>query len=154
MRIAWTRKPSARSASKPTTTIFGPRSSGSPPTTRMPSSSWPRALGWFWLSHSHLAEGRRRLTDALARSRSEGSVRAAALTALGGIASWEGDADHGPAWIGEGIARWRELGDVAELAYALETLGWGLFLLGDNLPSLAAFEESLELRRTSGDSAR
>ena len=69
------------------------------------------ALGWFWLSHTHLAEGRRRLTDALARSRSEGSVRAAALTALGGLASWEGDADHGPAWLGEGIARWRELGD-------------------------------------------
>ncbi len=109
------------------------------------------ALGWFWLSHSHLAEGRRRLTDALARSPSEGSVRAAALTALGGLASWEGDAGDGPAWIDEGIARWRELGDVAELAYALETLGWGLFLLGDNLPSLAAFEESLELRRASGD---
>ena len=109
------------------------------------------ALGWFWLSHSHLAEGRRRLTDALARSRAEGSVRAAALTALGGIASWEGDADHGPAWIGEGIARWRELGDVAELTYALETLGWAFFVLGDNLPSLAAFEESLELRRTSDD---
>jgi predicted ATPase/class 3 adenylate cyclase len=109
------------------------------------------ALGWFWLSHSHLAEGRRRLADALARSRAEGSVRAAALTALGGIASWEGDADQGPAWIGEGIARWRELGDVAELAYALETLGWASFALGDNLPSLAAFEESLELRRASDD---
>ncbi|HMJ00495.1 MAG TPA: adenylate/guanylate cyclase domain-containing protein [Gaiellaceae bacterium] len=109
------------------------------------------ALGWFWFSHSHLPEGRRRLTEALARSPVGGSVRAAALTAVGGIAGWQGDADRGPGWVGEGIALWRELGDVAELAYALETLGWVFFVLGDNLPGLAAFEESLELRRTSGD---
>ncbi len=108
------------------------------------------ALGWFWLSRSHLHEGRRRLTDALARSRAEGSVRAVALTAVGGIAGWQADAD-GLAWLSEGITLWRELGDVAELAYALETLGWILFVVGDNLPSLAAFEESLELRRASGD---
>jgi predicted ATPase/class 3 adenylate cyclase len=109
------------------------------------------ALGWFWFSHSHLPEGRRRLTDALARSRGEGSVRAAALTALGGIVGWQGDAHRGPTWLNEGIALWRDLGDVAELAYALETLGWVLFAVGDNPPSLAAFEESLELRRRSGD---
>jgi predicted ATPase/class 3 adenylate cyclase len=108
------------------------------------------ALGWFWLSHSHLNEGRGRLTDALARSRAEGSVRATALTAVGGIAGWQGDVG-GTAWLDEGIAQWRELGDVAELAYALETLGWVHFVLGDNPPGLAVFEESLELRRTSGD---
>ncbi|MDQ5874695.1 MAG: adenylate/guanylate cyclase domain-containing protein, partial [Actinomycetota bacterium] len=39
------------------------------------------SLGWFWLSHAHLPEGRRRLTDSLAQSRGEGSVRATALTA-------------------------------------------------------------------------
>jgi predicted ATPase/class 3 adenylate cyclase len=109
------------------------------------------ALGWFWLSHSHLSEGRRRLTDALDRSRGEGSVRAAALTAVVALAGWQGDADRGPAWLNEGIALWRDLGDVAELAYALETLGWVLFAVGDNLPGLAVFEESLELRRASGD---
>ena len=109
------------------------------------------ALGWFWLSHSHLPEGRRRLTEALDRSRMEGPVRAAALTALGGIAGWQGDAERGPAWLSEGVALWRALGDVPELAYALETLGWALFAVGDNSPSLAAFEEGLELRRKSGD---
>ena len=108
------------------------------------------ALGWFWLSHSHLHEGRRRLTDALARSRGEGSVRAAALTAVGSIAGWQGDAD-GLVSLNEGVSLWRELGDVGELASALETLGWVLFVFGDNLPGLVAFEESLELRRTSGD---
>ena len=108
------------------------------------------ALGWFWLSHSHLHEGRRRLMDALARSRGEGSVRAAALTAVGGIAGWQADAD-GLVLLSEGVSLWRELGNVGELASALETLGWVLFVVGDNLPGLAAFEESLELRRTSGD---
>ena len=31
------------------------------------------ALGWFWLTHSHLSEGGRRLADALARSAGQGS---------------------------------------------------------------------------------
>jgi predicted ATPase/class 3 adenylate cyclase len=108
-------------------------------------------LGWFWMSHSHLAEGRRRVTDGLARSSAEGSVRATALTAAGGLAGWQGDADECRALLGAGIALWRTLGDVDELASALDTLGWALFAVGDNLPGLAAFEESLELRRTSGD---
>jgi len=109
------------------------------------------ALGWFWLSHSHLAEGRRRLTDALARSSAEGPVRATALTAAGGLAGWQGDADQARALLGEGIALWRELDDVAELASALDTLGWALFAAGDNVPGLEGFEESLELRRARGD---
>ena len=136
---------------KPTTTTSAPHWSGSPPTTREAELELAAALGWFWLSHSHLPEGRRRLTDALARSPGEGSVRATALTALGWIAGWQGDADRGPAWLNEGIVLWRGLGDAAELAYALEALGWVLFAVGDNLPSLAAFQESLELRRSSGD---
>jgi tetratricopeptide (TPR) repeat protein len=53
--------------------------------------------------------------------------------------------------LGEGIALWRELGDVAELASGLDTLGWALFAVGDNAPALEGFEESLELRRDLGD---
>jgi predicted ATPase/class 3 adenylate cyclase len=108
-------------------------------------------LGWFWMSHSHIAEGRRRVTDALTRSSAEGPVRATALTAAGGLAGWQGDADECRALLGAGIALWDKLGDDAELASALDTLGWALFAVGDILPGLAAFEESLELRRTSGD---
>jgi predicted ATPase/class 3 adenylate cyclase len=109
------------------------------------------AMGWFWLSHSHLAEGRRRSADALARSRAEGPARATALTAAGGLAGWQGDIDDGRALLGEGIAMWRSLGDDAELASALDTLGWVLFAAGDNEAGLDAFEESLELRRSLGD---
>jgi len=109
------------------------------------------ALGWFWMSHSHLAEGRRRLTDALARSNAGGPIRATALTAAGGLACWQGDADECRALLGEGIALWRELGDVAELASGLDTLGWAFFAAGDNMPALEGFEESLALRRDLGD---
>ena len=64
------------------------------------------ALRWFWFSHSHLTEGRRRLAGGPGPvPGAEGPVRAAALTALGGIAGWRGDADRGPAWTpGEGVA--------------------------------------------------
>jgi predicted ATPase/class 3 adenylate cyclase len=109
------------------------------------------SLGWFWMSHSHLVEGRKRLADALARSSAEGPIRATALTAAGGLAGWQGDADECRALLGEGIALWRELVEVAELASALDTFGWALFAVGDNVPALEAFEESLELRRGNGD---
>ena len=105
------------------------------------------ALGWFWMSHSHLAEGRRRLSDALARSNDQGPIRARALTAAGGLAGWHGDTDECHALLGEGIALWRELGDVGELASGLDTLGWALFAVGDNVPALEGFEEGRELRR-------
>jgi len=109
------------------------------------------ALGWFWMSHSHLAEGRRRLRDALASSNAKGPIRATALMAAGGLAGWQGDAGECRALLGEGIALWRELGDVPELASGLDTLGWSLFAVGDNVPALEGFEESLELRRHLGD---
>jgi len=109
------------------------------------------ALGWFWMSHSHLAEGRRRLTEALSRSDAEGPIRAKALTAAGGLAGWLGDGDDCRALLGEGIALWRELGDASGLASALDTLGWALFAVGDNLAALEGFEESLDLHRDLGD---
>jgi tetratricopeptide (TPR) repeat protein len=49
---------------------------------------------------------------------------------------------------------WRELGDHEELASALDGLGWPLvYNANDNSRALAAFEESLELRRELGDAA-
>ena len=49
---------------------------------------------------------------------------------------------------------WRELGDVDELAAALDSLGWPLvYDFNDNTRALEAFEQSLELRRELGDAA-
>jgi tetratricopeptide (TPR) repeat protein len=54
----------------------------------------------------------------------------------------------------EGIALWQELGARDELASALDILGWLLvYDAGDDPSSLAAFEQSLELRRELGDPA-
>ena len=110
------------------------------------------ALGWFWLSHGHLAEGRTRLASALAGTVATGRARARTLTAAGSLAGRLGDPREGRAQLDEGIGLWRELGDVGELAAALDSLGWLLvYDAGDDPGALAAFEQSVELRRGLGD---
>ncbi len=109
-------------------------------------------LGWFWLSHGHLSEGRRRLSNALTRSTATGPYRARALTASGSLTARCGDADDGRALLTEGIALWSDLGDRNELASALDALGWLLvYDAGDDSGSLDAFERSLELRGELAD---
>ncbi len=110
------------------------------------------ALGWFWLSHGLLSEGSGRLDRALADSSATGRARARALTALGSLTARHGDVDGGQAWLSDGIGLWHELGDRAELASALDERGWTLmYHAADNPGSLAAFEQSLALRRELGD---
>ncbi len=112
------------------------------------------ALGWFWLSHSHLAEGRRRLTRGLAASGAGERVRARALTAAGVIAAWQGDVDVGRAELAEALRLWSTIGDESELASALDALGWMLvYAPGDNHGALDAFERSLAIRRRLSDPA-
>jgi predicted ATPase/DNA-binding SARP family transcriptional activator len=110
------------------------------------------ALGWFWLSHGHLAEGRREVTDALERSPGQGPARARALTTAGTLVGRSGDADAGLALLSEGVDLWRDLDDRDELGSALDALGWLLvYDAGDDAASLDAFERSLALRRELAD---
>ena len=110
------------------------------------------ALGWFWLSHGHLVEGRRRFVDALAASTDRNRALARALTATGALAGRLGDPEGGRAQLEDAIGLWRELGDEHELASALDSLGWLLvYDLGDDSGALQAFEQSLALRRILGD---
>ncbi|HLG08226.1 MAG TPA: adenylate/guanylate cyclase domain-containing protein [Gaiellaceae bacterium] len=110
------------------------------------------ALGWFWLTHGHLAEGRRRLADVLTRSTAVGPARARSLTASGALTARCGDPDEGRTLLTEGIGLWRALGDRNELASTFDALGWLLvYDAGDAPGSLEAFEQSLELRRELGD---
>ena len=112
------------------------------------------ALGWFWLSHSHLAEGRRRLAHALAASELEERVRARALTAAGVLAAWRGEVDVGRAELAEALDLWSKVGDDGELGSALDALGWMLvYAPGDNDGALDAFERSLEIWRGLSDAA-
>jgi predicted ATPase len=110
------------------------------------------ALGWFWLTHGHLAEGRRRLADVLTRSTATGRARARSLTGSGSLTARCGEAAEGRTLLIEGIDLWGDLGDRDELASALDALGWLLvYDAGDDPGSLDAFEQSLELRRELGD---
>jgi predicted ATPase/class 3 adenylate cyclase len=111
------------------------------------------ALGWFWMAHGHLIEGRRRLVEVLERTATEGPVRARALTMAGGLAGWQGDGEAARRLLAEGLALWRLAGDVPELAAALDAQGWALFAVGDDPEALHAFEQSLRLRRELGDRA-
>jgi predicted ATPase len=112
------------------------------------------ALGWFWLSHGQLAEGRGRMAAALAGSAASGSHRARALTAAGALLARQGDAESGRAQLDDAIALWRGLDDRNELASALDLLGWLLvYDSGDDPAALRAFEQSLELRSELGDPA-
>ena len=86
------------------------------------------ALGWFFHLHSHLAEGRERLADALAVQDGLPRHRARALAGAGTIAGWTGDLSHARELLESAIALWRELGDPVEEALALESFGWALFV--------------------------
>ena len=112
------------------------------------------ALGWFWLSRGLVREGCGRLAAALAASRMTGRSRARALTSYGALLARQGDVAAGIAELDAGVAMWRELGDLGELAAALDSLGWPLVYDADDNPrSLEAFEQSLELHRELGDAA-
>jgi predicted ATPase/class 3 adenylate cyclase len=110
------------------------------------------ALGWFWLTHSHLDEGRRRLSAALQSSAETGPWRARALAASGSLAGRMRDVVEGRAQIDEAVGLWLELGDRHELASTLDALGWLLvYDAGDDEGALGAFEKSLEVNRQLAD---
>jgi len=109
------------------------------------------ALGWFFHLHSHLAEGAERLDQALAAAAdSEPTHRARALTGAGTIAGWLGRTMDARERLQAAIALWRDLDEPVEAALTLEALGWSLFVAGDNVPSLQAFEDAVALQRESG----
>ena len=112
------------------------------------------ALGWFWFTRGHLAEGEARLRAALAASRADGRAWARALTAFGSLAARTGQVDEGRGRLEDAVTRWKELHDRDETAGALEALGWLLvYDAGDDEASLAVFEEARAMRQDLGDRA-
>jgi predicted ATPase len=110
------------------------------------------ALGWFWLSRGLLREGCGRLATALAVSGGDGRARARALTSSGALLARNGETAAGVAQLDAAVASWRELGVLDECASALDALGWALIYdANEDALALAAFEDSLELRRDLGD---
>jgi non-specific serine/threonine protein kinase len=111
------------------------------------------AVAWFWQARSHLLEGRRHLTDALAMSSAEPArgARARALWGAANLVRWLGDPEQSLDWMQDALAMWRELGSAREIIGALEGLGWAQFLTGADDEACATFEETLRLQRASGD---
>ncbi|HEY6069550.1 MAG TPA: adenylate/guanylate cyclase domain-containing protein [Gaiellaceae bacterium] len=110
------------------------------------------ALGWFWLSRSHLLEGHERLSRFTSGQRSD-RVQARALTGAGAILAWQGDLEAAAPLLSRAIALWAELDEPGEQALALEALGWGCFFGGDDPSAREHFERSLELQ-TRGTNKR
>jgi predicted ATPase/class 3 adenylate cyclase len=112
------------------------------------------ALGWFWFARGYLAEGDAHLTAVLSASDGSDRARARALTASGALAARTGRVEEGRTRLEEAVGHWRELGDRKETAAALEALGWLLvYDAGDDVASLAAFEDAHSIRQELADPA-
>jgi predicted ATPase len=113
------------------------------------------ALAWFWQVRSHLLEAREHLSAALAAAAPD-PPRAAWARALWGIANtlaWQGDAAAARPRMEEALRIWRQLGDVREVALALEGIGWAQILGGEDQAARETFAECLRLQRGHGDPA-
>lgn len=111
------------------------------------------ALGWFWVARSHLAEGSRRLEDALASTMEDSRLTARALTYLGPIDTARGRFAPALSRLEQAIALWQIVGDETELAAAHDELAWALYEGDEQSRALELFEENLELARTLGHRA-
>jgi non-specific serine/threonine protein kinase len=109
------------------------------------------AVVWFWHLHGHISEGRQRLGNALKRSSGSTAEFARALWGASMFASMQADHKEGLQLAEQTISIWRKLGNVMELALALEPYGWSLWYTGDNPGAYKAFLESLEHFQKLGD---
>jgi len=107
----------------------------------------------FWYARGHLEEGRRWLEAALGLPSSGGPTmpQARALTALGGIAYWQGDFDTALRSYEEALEVLRVMGDRAAIVEALLDVGETRAVKGDPGSGVAFMEESLALARELGD---
>jgi non-specific serine/threonine protein kinase len=110
-------------------------------------------LGWYWLAFSHVRDGLRQPEAALAAASPTPPrpARARALLWRGSLRAWSGDTRAGIASLEEGLAEWKGLGDRRQIAFALDGLGWALYLDGNLEEALVRFEESVRLFEELGD---
>jgi predicted ATPase/class 3 adenylate cyclase len=118
-----------------------------------------RALWWFWYLHGYLSEGRRWLETAMNldleacpdNSPLTSPERAEALRCAGALARWQGDFAQAVAMLTESVTMWREIGDKAGLAWALNSLGAAVHDQGNYTWARNFNEESLALYRELGN---
>jgi non-specific serine/threonine protein kinase len=109
------------------------------------------ALWYFWFQRGLPGEGRRWLTQAMARAATGGPDRAQALLGAGTLAWRQGDFAAARAHLDQAAALWRESTDRRGLAEALHVLGHVEFDQQDYATAQVLFEESLAAYRLVGD---
>ena len=112
------------------------------------------ALSALWANNGHVAEGRRRLEQALRVDASPTLARAKALNGAAEMASFGDDTSAMRAWAEEALAICRRLGDRRGIAESLFTLGVAVGEGGDWANARPLLDESLQLFRDLGDEAR
>ena len=110
------------------------------------------ALRQFWEVHGHWSEGRNFLERALAGSKGAAvPAQVKALKATAHLAYRQSDIDRAEVLYEECLARCRELGDTAGIAFSLRLLGAIASRKCDFVAASARTEESLALSREVGD---
>jgi predicted ATPase/class 3 adenylate cyclase len=114
------------------------------------------AIWRFWQQRWHLSEARPRLVALLeaAGPACDPLVRARGLTALGGVAYWQGDFSEAQRCYVDALAIYRELGDAALVAGGVYDLAFTKAILGEIPQGRELVEESLTLYRRLGDARR
>ncbi len=110
------------------------------------------ALQWFWQVRGHFNEGRTFLEQALTGSKEVASpVRAKTLFAAAQLAHFQGDDGWAEALLEESLTLYRELQDVAGVAFSLHILGRVARTKGNLVAARSLFEEALALWEEVGD---
>ena len=113
------------------------------------------ALERFWVVRGYRSEGRNFLERALALNIGVApSVRAKALITAARLAFHQSDYDLGETLAREGLALFRELGDMRGIALALDRLGMAAWRRGNFAAARSLMEEDLSLFRRLGDKER
>ena len=109
------------------------------------------AVAWFWEERGPVAEGRRRLEEALAADDRPSIARANALGRLAMAASLMGDLREADEAAKEALALHRGFGDLWRIGDDVHTLGYIAAESGDFLAARPLFEESVRLHLEAGD---
>jgi predicted ATPase/class 3 adenylate cyclase len=109
------------------------------------------AVWWFWDGRGHLAEGRRRLENALQADERPTAARARALNGAAALAVDGGDPPTARLLAEEGLALQRALGDDWGAAYSVYLLAHAALSEADWPTAQRLFEESLRLFGELGD---
>jgi predicted ATPase/class 3 adenylate cyclase len=113
------------------------------------------ALERFWVVRGYRSEGRSFLEQALARNKGVATpVRAKALITAARLAFSQSDYERGETLAREGLALFRELGDIRGIALSLDRLGMAAWRRSDFAAARSLMEEDLSLFRKLGDKER